>query len=566
MQFDRDQVFIKTSLGDEAVQQRTRIVQRNLRMVLILVDGHSTVADLETRAGNPDMVDDALAELLEGGYIRHINDDGTMASRPQPPASAAFSVAEMTLDGPSTEVPWPIFEESQSSEIEGFQVPSPVPAPSSFPEMEQEKAEKNVGGKRLWPWQKPKAKVRAEKQPSAPSPSGTTVPAMKLSRRQLRWALLAVVLTLPLGLLVWWAMQPWGDYARRTGAAWSAALGQPVLASRAALDFSGLGARVGPLSGPLQIDTLFLSPVWGTESTTAPRWKAVAIEGMRLPLDGLKDLPAWTKSLLEGHPAVAVDLRNVYLGLGDGLSLSPLAGRLQLAGGGALQRSVLRAESGLTVTLLPSAEGLVLELEAPSWQAPMLDKIQLDGFKARVDWVAPKVVRLSSLETRALGGLVTGEVMLDLSANRPGGTSRLDLKSLDFDRLLKALKVPLRAEGAAYGALQGDAAGVVLDIKMERGRLNGFDVVEALRALGRPVQGGDVRFESLQGRLRVSADGAELSDIILVSGLMQTTGTLRFAGGQVSGTFRVSLKTQAGEQHAVVAVSGPVETPSLLAR
>lgn len=32
-------VFAKTPIGDEAVRQSTRVVQRNLRMVLVQVDG-----------------------------------------------------------------------------------------------------------------------------------------------------------------------------------------------------------------------------------------------------------------------------------------------------------------------------------------------------------------------------------------------------------------------------------------------------------------------------------------------------------------------------------------------
>ena len=49
--------------------QRTRVMQRNVRMVLILVDSQSTVADLCLKTGNPQLTESALFELERGGFI-----------------------------------------------------------------------------------------------------------------------------------------------------------------------------------------------------------------------------------------------------------------------------------------------------------------------------------------------------------------------------------------------------------------------------------------------------------------------------------------------------------------
>ena len=43
---DLEIIYAKTLSGEEAMHKRTRVMQRNVRMVLILVDGQSTVADL----------------------------------------------------------------------------------------------------------------------------------------------------------------------------------------------------------------------------------------------------------------------------------------------------------------------------------------------------------------------------------------------------------------------------------------------------------------------------------------------------------------------------------------
>ena len=66
---DKKTVFVKTKEGDEAMRQRTRLVQRNLRNILIMVDGHASVADLCRRFGDENAAQAALAELLAGGFI-----------------------------------------------------------------------------------------------------------------------------------------------------------------------------------------------------------------------------------------------------------------------------------------------------------------------------------------------------------------------------------------------------------------------------------------------------------------------------------------------------------------
>ena len=66
---DHDLIYAKTASGEAAMLQRTRVMQRNVRMVLILVDSQSTVADLCLKTGNPQLTENALSELEKGGFI-----------------------------------------------------------------------------------------------------------------------------------------------------------------------------------------------------------------------------------------------------------------------------------------------------------------------------------------------------------------------------------------------------------------------------------------------------------------------------------------------------------------
>ncbi|GHU33108.1 hypothetical protein AGMMS50256_24420 [Betaproteobacteria bacterium] len=66
---DPNLIYVKTASGEDAIQQRTLVIQRNVRMVLILVDGQSSVADLTHKIGNLQLTENALVELEKGGFI-----------------------------------------------------------------------------------------------------------------------------------------------------------------------------------------------------------------------------------------------------------------------------------------------------------------------------------------------------------------------------------------------------------------------------------------------------------------------------------------------------------------
>ena len=66
---DNEIVYRKTPAGDQAMRQRKRLMQRNLRMVLILVDGVSPVSELAKKTGDAQLTASALGELLQGGFI-----------------------------------------------------------------------------------------------------------------------------------------------------------------------------------------------------------------------------------------------------------------------------------------------------------------------------------------------------------------------------------------------------------------------------------------------------------------------------------------------------------------
>lgn len=62
-------IYAKTALGREATGNPVKVIERNQRLVLILLDGNTTVAELGEKIGDVALVDQALGELERGGFV-----------------------------------------------------------------------------------------------------------------------------------------------------------------------------------------------------------------------------------------------------------------------------------------------------------------------------------------------------------------------------------------------------------------------------------------------------------------------------------------------------------------
>jgi hypothetical protein len=65
-------VYVKTEAGEDAVTKRT-IVQRNLRSVLIMIDGRTPVGNLAQQFGDPLIVEGLVGELEHRGLVRRVD-------------------------------------------------------------------------------------------------------------------------------------------------------------------------------------------------------------------------------------------------------------------------------------------------------------------------------------------------------------------------------------------------------------------------------------------------------------------------------------------------------------
>lgn len=134
---DANLIFQKTLLGEQAMQDRGRLSQRELRTVLILVDGKRTVADISESRGNARATESILDQLEHEGFIAPIAGHASESDLERTTAQIA-DVFKRSAGGPAasatepsgTRAPQPALR-TTSAEADERKEPTLTPAPSA---------------------------------------------------------------------------------------------------------------------------------------------------------------------------------------------------------------------------------------------------------------------------------------------------------------------------------------------------------------------------------------------------------------------------------------------------
>lgn len=70
---DSADILLKTEKGETEIRTRATHLASNLRVALILVDGHSSVAELVEKGGGLPDLQDSLRQLFDEGYVTATN-------------------------------------------------------------------------------------------------------------------------------------------------------------------------------------------------------------------------------------------------------------------------------------------------------------------------------------------------------------------------------------------------------------------------------------------------------------------------------------------------------------
>ncbi|MBK6553217.1 MAG: hypothetical protein IPG13_04760 [Rhodocyclaceae bacterium] len=133
-----ERIFFKTTAGEAAVRERTRLVQRNLRTVLILVDGLADIGALKAKAGDATLVDAAIIELEAMGLIETRDGSRAVETGVAPPLTLATADPSPTDVWSTTGLAPQVVEAgAKATHPRGSALPSPLPAPRWWSRLRQ---------------------------------------------------------------------------------------------------------------------------------------------------------------------------------------------------------------------------------------------------------------------------------------------------------------------------------------------------------------------------------------------------------------------------------------------
>ena len=541
-------VFAKTPTGDEAVRQSTRVVQRNLRMVLVQVDGKLSVEELAGKIGDPRLVDNALRELEEGGFIAPALE--AMSAWKQSQLGSGKSKAALVAK-PAENAAW-------------------SPSSSQFASGESTASVFSAFGKPILPAKTPMPAapekvvaepVFVEEEPAVRRPLGKFI---GLALVLLVVSAVAVVLLYPydrfkpeieteLGRILNAKVQV-GDVRIRM-------VPTPVLRI--------VDVRIGEGGGQV-IEEIRISSPFSLLGSGPRRIERAELAGGQISADQLLAMPMWGASAAAraaqlGIHTVVVDRFSVTAG---SMRLGNLAGELNLGADGQLEKAALRTMDGtLRVSATPAQEGIQVGLEGLGWRPTQESPLTLDSLQAKAV-LQPGKLSVRSFEATTMGGTARGNWSIDWSRGL-AMNGEATLERMEMKRVTSVFASSLQLEGTMSGNLRLRGLGrdwdpmwrnaeAYLDATIVRGVLNGVDLGEAARrGYGSMVRSGSTRFDRLNVKLSVEPARVVGRDISLNAGMFSATGHfIANRERQVDSSLLVTMQTSVSSLTLPVKVSG----------
>jgi len=600
------------------MHQRTRVVQRNMRMVLILVDGQATVADLCAKTGNRLLTESALCELEHGGFVEPSLEADSIWEQSRKVAqeiklAAMDKVSQFSIFGEKNEgarenplSPFPsvpfrsatVRHQASDSKCSPVSIAAAVSRDGS---KDDRVSVMRAGSLR----ESPRRTTRSDR---AARPGwfaalkafllggiGKSV-GNALNRRPIRYgeeryriSRLAALIYCVLGLLVSGALAtvlfPYSRYLPEVEAELGQLSGRPVKVGEMRMS---IYPKPGLLLGNVQlgnredgkdirISELRLQPVFGTLLAPRKVFREVELIGVNLPAEAVADFLGVFEAAGQASSKVRVrhvTLDNAAVSL-RGLGFAGMVGEVKLASDGRVDSlSLHSADRSLHVEAKPLAKGLEVQMEGLGWRPSASSPFLFDSASVK-GVLEGATLTLGGLELRIFDGLIQGRAVLRAD-RQPGVAGDITFERINAKRLGAALAVGPQFEGEMAGAMRfsatADAWPLVFsavnadgEFRMLHGSIGAVDLAEAVRrASAGATRGGVTHFELLSGKLKLSPARNRFSGLVMTSGLMQTTGQVEVTKGlQVSGRVEVKMHGTVNQLSMPVLISGPLDAPVL---
>lgn len=551
-------IYAKTPAGDEAVRQSTRVVQRNLRMVLVQVDGKMSVQELSAKIGNPRLVEAALRELVEGGYILPLQpEDQAWIERDR----VVENTGQHELQQPMSQ--FSVFGAKTTTLPNSSDSPSAASSFSSFGKpILPTRGNTDAGGFKpsMMP---PPFQIEREIAPDTRQP-------VRMKARHLGWSIFIVGL-LGIGALLFY---PYERFLPEIEAAASKFVGMPVKVSRLGLAVYPTphlrlgGVKLGD-GGEGRVDDIrIFSPL--TLLGSAPvRISRIDVSGVHLSPKQLVALPFFQPGELKTEGASIRKLRVEHseVILAEGLAFSDFTGEINFRDDGSLEKATFESnDRSLLIEAKPASLGIELDIEGRAWKATgtpvVFASLQASGV------LQGDKLLVQNLDTTFLGGILRGNWLLGwadgLTMAGEGSLGRLDMRKVGA-----AFAPSLKMEGELSGAFKLRAKArnwedlwrnveASLSSEVSRGTLQGLDLGEAARRNGvSDVRGGATKFDWLRSTLLVTPKQIASRDVRMDAGMVTATG--QFVAGRdglVEGHLVVVLQSSVARANVPLRIHG----------
>ncbi|AOF81860.1 asmA family protein [Methyloversatilis sp. RAC08] len=586
-------VFIKTEAGEDAVSKRT-IVQRNLRSVLIMIDGRTPVGNLAQQFGDPLIVEGLVGELEHRGLVRRVDSASVEEDADRSELSSIMVDIEDLVSQPITPVADDIrraHDRSSAKEspvLDEFamaipELTAPAAAVAVAPPPPADSDDVRGAIRRAMMTSSTDAGV--EDRTSGPlrrlfdlfagrvSGADRKGPPSSLARRLAVGSLLLVVLLV--GLFFFY---PYSRHLPHMEQLASELLGQPVrIASVSPSIFPEPsialeGLRVGD-GGQLDVATVKLIPRVLTLLSERTVMREVRIERAGLNIAFLPELSKrqdinWASRWLKVERISVIDSSLLLL---DG-SIGNLNGTLDINEDGALTRLSLASTDG-GLKLQGSIESGVwnVALTALGWRTPGQPSLLLDVLEA-TGTLNSQRLQFDKVDVKLYGGYAVGSLSIGL-ASPASVEGEMTTSRLAVADLLKVFAPTLLLTGDLSAAIAVRGEGETLEglrrtlrasgkLGVQRGQIERVDLVQAVRIpRADGVRGGSTRFDDLEGDVVADASGLSLTGATMSSGLVGAQGDIRLADGLINGRLDVSLRGSATTVRAPVSIEGKYADP-----
>lgn len=616
---DYAQVYAKTREGEEAVHQRTRLVQRNLRTVLILVDGKTSVKDLISKAGGEDVLVEALSQLERDGFIRLISGSSVAAS-----VGKAASMDNFLE--PATDESFPSLPPADTKSRSPFAVPqtdisvNPFAPPPVVAKVRASTASPPLDGVSISPFSiaspdKPVASAVNNPFQTASSPFAVPTPrpviptvtkvaalnedgvearrveaptpkVFKHRRKLITLPRLVVgfvglVLVLALAAIFY----PYNNNRSSVESALATLVGQPVsVGSITASVFPRPALVLSRVSIGAEADGIRISEVRAVPSFEVligkKSFSHVTLKGVQVSMAQIGRVASGLSAAgqSEVFSAARFGIEGMTMSARD-ISFDNYSGGAEFASSGVLKQLNLQSKDGSMKVLVgpganPNDPTQVL-VEGLGWKAGenspfVFDSLMMSGQLSGAKFVAEKI------EGRIFGGVVQGQLQMDWAngmvvvgdvnvdyMNAPQLVSALGGTSISVEGQASA-RIRFRASGASWNAL-ADKVPLEGSFSAKSGAITGIDLVEAVRRGSKmATRGGVTRYDQFGGKFRWDNGALQLSDIELLSGPMRATGWVSVLKNNLSGSIAVVMQSSAATLRTPVAVVGTLKDPQLI--